>query len=41
MTYKKSIVNSFSKDGFDVSLLNTECNDLSLCFVNIDGKRDS
>lgn len=41
MTYKKNIVNSFSKDGFDVSLLNTECNDLSLCFVNIGGKRDT
>lgn len=41
MAYIKSIVNSFSKNGFDVSLLNTECNALSLCFVDIDGKRDT
>lgn len=41
MAYIKNIVDSFSKNGFDISLLNTECNDLSLCFVNIDGKRDN
>lgn len=41
MVYIKNIVDSFSKNGFEVSLLNTECNDLSLCFVTIDGKRDT
>ncbi len=38
MAYIKNIVNSFSKNGFDISLLNTECNDLDLCFIEIDGK---
>lgn len=33
MAYTKKVVDSFYKNGFNISLLNTECNDLSLCFI--------
>lgn len=41
MTYIKKIVDSFPKNGFNLSLLNTECDDLTICFIEINGKRDT
>lgn len=41
MAHIKNIINVFSKNGFDVSFLNTECEDLSICFVTGDGSRDN
>lgn len=37
----KKVVKNFSKDGFNVSLLNTECNSLGICLVTIDGIRNT
>lgn len=41
MKYIKNIINSFKKDGFNVLLPNVQCDNLSICFVDINGKRDT
>lgn len=37
--FKKTIINEFSKDGFDVSLLNIDYKKVSICLVSIDDVR--
>lgn len=41
MSYIKNVTNTFSKNGFDVSLLDIKCNKLNICFVNVDESRDN
>lgn len=37
--YKKEIINKFKKDGYNVSLLNIDYTDISICYVDINDNR--
>lgn len=39
--YKKKIKNEFEKDGYKVSLLDIDYKDVSICMVDIDGRRET
>ncbi|MDE5830448.1 MAG: hypothetical protein K2H53_01885 [Clostridia bacterium] len=41
MSYVKNVTNTFLKNGYELSLLDTKCDKLSICFVSIDGNRNN
>ena len=38
---KKRIINNFHKDGYGVNLLNIDYTDISICYVKINGTRET
>lgn len=41
MSNKKNVLNEFEKDGYKVSLFDTEYKDVSICFVEVKDKRET